>query len=583
MSNIFWHYTLKGKEQPPVSTEQLINMIKASEITRYEHVWHTGMKTWEPVGAHFDDHFALYQEKQPRFLKWGAVFAVIIGILIAINIALEPPVSGLMKTGLYLCFVGILYASIQLLRNLYILAKRLSLKKSKPFGTGLKVFTLCLTFGVGFTFYIQYQVMNTIVNTQAALGQMKNYTIAAIPPENPQVLNIQGTIGPGFSAELAGNLKAHKNIKIIRINSGGGLLSESLAAARAIEEHGNITTHATETCASGCIIVLLAANERWADHDMKLGFHGSSNIIGQNATEEEKKQNIYLRLADAYLEKRHVPQDVLNFKYSSTNTEFLFVEAKRLLASNTLTALFKDGKLIKSQAKLQSEGPVKRGNLTTQRAIDTRRNSFINQAPEGMPLEELQALNRLVNVFEKKIPEFNHHSYALEAAKNSADYTTMEMRKLMNMTRYDFAAEASPESALKHFNALKQQTVEYAKSNQWRRCAFYHDSISTFARENLNISHIPSVYHTYAAMAQSHMPEHKEVMKDPRIIPIFAQIAAVIDLTFKGAYSSITGTDDEKYEFGSCMANLKLIEIIENNPPEIQGYLAKAFFMDKLR
>lgn len=46
-----WFYTRVGKEQGPISKEQLINLIKTGELQQTDLVWHADMANWAPASS----------------------------------------------------------------------------------------------------------------------------------------------------------------------------------------------------------------------------------------------------------------------------------------------------------------------------------------------------------------------------------------------------------------------------------------------------------------------------------------------------------------------------------------------------
>lgn len=86
-------------------------------------------------------------------------------------------------------------------------------------------------------------------------------------------LKILGAIEPGFSARLRYTLQQFPNVKYVALGSGGGSISEALAAGRMIRYMGLRTTIWSD-CYSACPLVFMGGTERiiYSPYP-SLGFH----------------------------------------------------------------------------------------------------------------------------------------------------------------------------------------------------------------------------------------------------------------------------------------------------------------------
>lgn len=584
----FWHYTLRGEAQAPISTEQLTDLIKSSGITRYELIWKKGMKKWEPAGKHFDEHFTLYQEKKPIFWKHGLSLVLLVVMLLAIQLTVSLPMHAIIKALFFLIFTGICYTTAVLLRRLYILAKRLTLKKNKNAGLGLKAGTMALSVILGGIFLVQLKTMNQITSTKMAMNQLKEYSFKVNDPTNPQKLMIEGNIGPDFAKTLDGILQKFPSIKIIEVTSGGGLLGETLKAAQIIEQRPQIAVHAKKQCASGCIVILFSAQERWADHDVKLGFHGASNLVGSDDPAELKKHNLHLRLADAYLEKRHVPQDVLPHKYSSTDTKFYYVEAPRLLESGSLTAIMKDGKLLRSASALNKKTTVSKGRIARtppapQRAAQTNTQPLQNQAAPPMTKEQIlkaeeKTLGMLFGAIGKKRkPIMEKYFETLKQVMPNPEIRTRAVRDLMNQLYPDIYDEAGDLEIMLYLEAFMGQIQYLANQNEWVACVYYDSPQEFIERSIVDMQNLTYEYATFATMVLTSHPRNNQ----PPTMEVLKAIDDVVRA--KKAYridtgpQSYAGSETALVRTG-CLTKLYAYELIKKQPSEMQPHLARHFF-----
>ena len=88
-----------------------------------------------------------------------------------------------------------------------------------------------------------------------------------------KMLQILGSIEPGFSTKLQQAIEANPSIKVIALGSGGGLVKEALIAGRYIRSK-NLETTLWNNCYSACPLVFLGGKARTIMSPYPyLGFH----------------------------------------------------------------------------------------------------------------------------------------------------------------------------------------------------------------------------------------------------------------------------------------------------------------------
>jgi hypothetical protein len=96
------------------------------------------------------------------------------------------------------------------------------------------------------------------------------YQVEVLP--GGRVIEIRGSITYGLAEELAAALQEAPAARRLRLNSGGGLLSEAIRLRRLVIEH-QLDTDSTEMCNSACVSVYVAGRHRTLHRTARMGFH----------------------------------------------------------------------------------------------------------------------------------------------------------------------------------------------------------------------------------------------------------------------------------------------------------------------
>ncbi|MDF3931350.1 ATP-dependent Clp protease proteolytic subunit [Pseudomonas citronellolis] len=113
-----------------------------------------------------------------------------------------------------------------------------------------------------------------------ALGQ------SPIPPyrlslmRDDTELELAGGISFGTFAALQKSLDEHPDVRIIHLNSSGGLVKEAMSIADLIRSR-ELTTYTSGDCISACTLAFLAGQERLLGEKGRIGFH-SPSLVGSN-------------------------------------------------------------------------------------------------------------------------------------------------------------------------------------------------------------------------------------------------------------------------------------------------------------
>lgn len=86
---------------------------------------------------------------------------------------------------------------------------------------------------------------------------------------------VNGDIRPDDIDQLKDALRSNDQIKVLRLNSGGGSVYAASEMARIVMDHG-LDTHVDGVCISACVDVFLAGERRRMTLGSKIGFHQRS-------------------------------------------------------------------------------------------------------------------------------------------------------------------------------------------------------------------------------------------------------------------------------------------------------------------
>jgi hypothetical protein len=162
-----------------------------------------------------------------------------------------------------------------------------------------------------------------------ALGDSRLPTITV--HDNGTRLRLEGALELGAKHLLRKSLDAHRGVRLVELDSPGGLVIEGLAIGRLIEARG-LDTFAPRRCHSACGMAFAGGAGRFITEATRMGMHSAG---GTGATEEEIAEAN--RIADAYLGERGVDWYLIDKGSAVPHEGAWFPDAWVLLASGLAT------------------------------------------------------------------------------------------------------------------------------------------------------------------------------------------------------------------------------------------------------
>jgi hypothetical protein len=104
----------------------------------------------------------------------------------------------------------------------------------------------------------------------ARAAYARDYEVRVLP--GGRVVELRGGISYGVAELLEQTLTRNPQVRRLRLNSGGGLLTEAIRVREVILAR-HLDTDSTEQCASACVSAYIAGRHRYLHRTARLGFH----------------------------------------------------------------------------------------------------------------------------------------------------------------------------------------------------------------------------------------------------------------------------------------------------------------------
>lgn len=179
--------------------------------------------------------------------------------------------------------------------------------------------------------------------------------------EGGNVLRIEGSVGRNFATQMKTLLDANPSVRRIDITSGGGYANPGLEAARLINRN-NLTVRVLSHCASMCVALWAAANQRQLEADAVIGLHQWNPQCDARPEEAERKECHYqVQFAtehnssyNAWLRAAGFNQRLLNLQTQTASEDIAVLFAPQLWENGVdFTAVDSDGARMSREAVLQ--------------------------------------------------------------------------------------------------------------------------------------------------------------------------------------------------------------------------------------
>ena len=343
-----WFYSKNAQKIGPLKEEALLELMKDNTVRAYDLVWHPSLEDWVTAQSQFPE---LFYTGAKTNIKWPICVFLMALVYQAplLSLWLKAPKSGFIGP-LSFGWIALIGSGVFAAYACFTKGRALRKSTKQQRGGGLYLCSLAIGIFLVLLSLLSHNHILSILRAQIVRLSMSNYQMSLDLTDKGKLI-VAGYIGDGFTDKLKRYLETG-NIKEVNITSDGGLVLESFSAGHLINKYPEIKVIAKHKCNSGCILFLLGANQRYADYNLKFGFHG---IQAPMATQEEKNSAAITKLKDlsvALMKARQVPEDVIAVGFGSNQSQYTFVPATRLLESTTLNGLYYEGNLIEDLSLL---------------------------------------------------------------------------------------------------------------------------------------------------------------------------------------------------------------------------------------
>ena len=236
------------------------------------------------ISAHWRGELGLFA----IFVKCPTFAACIAGSMLALTLSLMLLRFSFPMVIYGAFLVGILIVSIlgSIWWSLGCIRKSNNLLSDGRFLTAAFVYVVAISFGISSAHFLGLQCLDI---SSSLSQQVKEYrerheyeasekkkwvpwSVIAIPELSRVIAS--GSIGYGSTEALEKIFRENPSLKLLQLNSPGGLVSEE-QRIELLVKHLQLDTVVLEECYSACTTVFLAGNRRFIGQDAQFGFHQS--------------------------------------------------------------------------------------------------------------------------------------------------------------------------------------------------------------------------------------------------------------------------------------------------------------------
>lgn len=350
-----WYIGHDGRQVGPYRWRIVEKLAAAHKLAPRDYLWREGMAEWvhasrfpglfapapvvhevaEPAGAHFILQHWRGQLSLP-FSYWinGSLASIVVVVLlVGIQTSglddLGVVASGLAMIGmLTVAYACTIWQQVGVWRSA---RRHVARGGSRVWATTAQVMTVLAALG----FVVQAFEQEPLWKQSILLAVGRE----DIPPselaltDDSTVLDLSGGLTLGTAAAFESMIVATPSIRSVRLNSGGGWISEGLKLESLIAKRGLVTITDDE-CASACLLAYLGGKERLLAKGARLGFHQTSvaGVGGGVASEGDAQFRSVLR-------RKGLPEAFIEEALSAPPDEMWYPTNAELLEANVITRL----------------------------------------------------------------------------------------------------------------------------------------------------------------------------------------------------------------------------------------------------
>ena len=140
---------------------------------------------------------------------------------------------------------------------------------------------------------------------------------------------LNGIIGQK-SFDMLTNINNIDTVKVLKLNSPGGLIGNALEIAEFVKSNG-ISIIVEDECSSACVLIAISSNKLYTSKYSKFGFHNAASITKPESEIGKFSSTKGSRKMFSFLQKNGIPIDIIDVAKNTDSSEIYYVSGSEFI------------------------------------------------------------------------------------------------------------------------------------------------------------------------------------------------------------------------------------------------------------
>ena len=140
---------------------------------------------------------------------------------------------------------------------------------------------------------------------------------------------LNGIIGQK-SFDMLTNINNIDTVKVLKLNSPGGLIGNALKIAEFVKTNG-ISIIVEDECSSACVLIAISSNKLYTSKYSKFGFHNAASITKPEREIGKFSSTKGSRKMFSFLQKNGIPIDIINIAKNTDSSEIYYISGSEFI------------------------------------------------------------------------------------------------------------------------------------------------------------------------------------------------------------------------------------------------------------
>ena len=140
---------------------------------------------------------------------------------------------------------------------------------------------------------------------------------------------LNGIIGQK-SFDMLTNINNIDTVKVLKLNSPGGLIGNALEIAEFVKSNG-ISIIVEDECSSACVLIAISSNKLYTSKYSKFGFHNAASITKPESEIGKYSSSKGSREMFSFLQKNGIPIDIINIAKNTDSSEIYYISGSEFI------------------------------------------------------------------------------------------------------------------------------------------------------------------------------------------------------------------------------------------------------------